>query len=68
MSAASTSDARKRNGSQVDPVEVVAKERFEDLMGEGAWDDAGFGDILRDAMRVGARRTVSALRENGFTL
>ena len=59
MTAASTSDARKRNGSQVDPVEVVARVihpyAFEPWMKHSPV-----------AARAAAARIVEALRENGL--
>lgn len=64
MTAASTSDARKRNASPVDPVEVVAR-AITTAIGEDFDDNDSIDQAL--ALDCG-RDVVNALRENGFTL
>ena len=71
MTAASTSDARKRNTSPVDPVEVVARAACDPGSIFPRHFDAGWyeGDKRYESLPLWqARAIVQALRENGFTL
>ncbi len=73
MTAASTSDARKRNAAQADPVEIVARRLYAmepewsySYRRNREWSETSWH--TRFALTNRARHIIAALRENGFTL